>query len=755
MHKTKKEATMDESLESARKRARTEEVSSSTGVTKRILNKLSALLKEFPELKFVIDFEHLQEHVEAAVVKYAEEQEAKKHKDLLHMNYGQETSPLYSLPDEVFNKCLSFVGKGYYGVVGLTSKKLNKFYKKEFGSATAYLEMATSVNLANHCLNNLCKSLEEKDEFLKAAAVNGNLDILRAAVKDGYDLFPLVAMKKKSVSRSRNYNYSYEYDLYDDYNEEFDVYHADDDEKQHSRKIQTVKLSKLVERGHLHVLKYLHEELHYFLGLQRYCKPAIEHGKLEILQWLKNIGIMDNDDLCIGFIDNGSLKTDLDYCECAIKSGNVESLKWLLDIGQYNIMGCNSQVFADAIRTESTEMIQYCFNLGNNILNSYNVDCAIRHTKSVEVYRLVHELGYEFSDIENWLGFACRMADDLEIIKFFRSISAPWYDGIMKDIVEHGTLEMIQYAHQDGCQWTTHGEEYYCLLRSESFSLDKLNYLIDNGCVLDCEHSCSSGLISALKEKKELGLLDYFIGKNSGFDNRLFKEIFKSSSKPWFEGISYLLEKGKDVKNFTSLEEVFHFQEVFREEVFQERHDFDGIKYFHSLGLPWCLDSTRNTIFLSKIACYNDLDDVKWAYANGCQEGNLVPYVKAEWSDFGIRHWSQWKANCAFFEENGLLDEAFLEKSGIKKIDPRNVQEIGDAQLDSYNDVPRKSSFFQMDFCSLKNLVAHGYKFSSESVQESVCKEAYKKCCEYSQKAQKVDDRKRLALFVAMGVRDL
>lgn len=39
--------------------------------------------------------------------------------------------------------------------------------------------------------------MKEKDEMLKAAAVNGNVDILRAAVKDGYDLFPLVAMKKK------------------------------------------------------------------------------------------------------------------------------------------------------------------------------------------------------------------------------------------------------------------------------------------------------------------------------------------------------------------------------------------------------------------------------------------------------------------------------------------------------------------------------------------------------------------------------
>ena len=136
-----------------------------------ISNKLSALLKEFPEMRFIIDFEILQANVETAVVMYEEEKEAKKHETQLLMNYGEKTVPLYSLPDEVLSKCLSFVGKGHYGLVGLVSKKLNETYKKEFGRETAYLEIATSVKLANYCLNDLCKCLEEKDEFLKAAAV--------------------------------------------------------------------------------------------------------------------------------------------------------------------------------------------------------------------------------------------------------------------------------------------------------------------------------------------------------------------------------------------------------------------------------------------------------------------------------------------------------------------------------------------------------------------------------------------------------
>ena len=204
-----------------------------------------------------------------------------------------------------------------------------------------------------------------------------------------------------------------------------------------------------------------------------------------------------------------------------------------------------------------------------------------------------------------------------------------------------------------------------------------------------------------------------------------------------------MLENGIDIENYKSIEEVFH-----------KCKRMDGIKFFHGLGLPWCLDSARNNHLLSKIASYNDLDDVKWAYVNGCKGGILVPYVNKEWERNGIRHQTLWKANQVFFHENGLLDEAFLEKSGLKKQDPTKVQEIGDAQLESvcFGYEERENCFFKVDICSLTNLVNHGYAFRSNFEQESLCKEAYKKCCEYPQ----IEDyRKSLALFVGMGVRDL
>ncbi|GFH44734.1 hypothetical protein CTEN210_01208 [Chaetoceros tenuissimus] len=698
-------------------------------------SKLKSLSKEFPEIKYIVDvdFENLQTHVvEAAVEKYMddgedemngmaalnhlvrqasgsqneeslssqsddsddssldsneyfdedddsmqeeedkesvpeteakkqeEDEEEKKRKAQLSLNYGKkEIVPFHSLPDEVLSNCLSYVGRGHYGLVGLASKKLYTAYKAEFGRETACLEMASTVSLANHCLRKLCKYSKDKVELLKAAAVNGNLDILRAAVEDGYELCPLVAMKKGRTVCGKNVFY-----FGDDY---FEMHY--------NWKPANVKLSKLVERGHLHVLKYLYEELFYD-ELHRYSLPAIQHGQVEMLQWLDDIGCMKPNSF--GFMDDYELKS-LDFCKFAILNGSVEALKWLHGIKGYVIKNHNNNVLADAISSKSTEMIQYCFDLGYNNLGIYGVEVAIKETQSVAVFRLMYELGYDFGrfKIKKWhsiLRGSNYTADYFEIIRFLRSISIPWDDGFMKDIVQYGTLEMIQYAYEDGCPWTTSGEEYTCLFkwksRSERCTLEKFNYLIKNGCSFDYEEDHVYGLMFGLEEWKDFFLLENFVGKNSSFDNMLFRR-FLDQSEVWFEGIDYLLEKGKDIQIFKSIEEVFHVR--------HRRHDIDVIKYFHSLGWPWCLDSSRNTQLLSEIACYNGIFDVLWAYDNGCHGGHSVQYVKEEWDKNscdagggfieyvrekwekkGIRKREEWKENQYWFEENEMLDDTFL-----------------------------------------------------------------------------------------------
>ncbi|GFH55565.1 hypothetical protein CTEN210_12041 [Chaetoceros tenuissimus] len=666
---------------------------------------------------------------------------AKKHKALTtngrsEIKNSTKRVTIYSLPEELLQKCFSYVGKGHYGLVGLVSRRFRRHYIAAFGKTiyiggkkkfigigiTSYLEMATSVKLANFCLNELCPLPKDKDEMLRAAAVNGNLDILRAAVKDGYDLFPLVEMKKETLyGNEHNWGYSY----YDENlhghlsqieldNFAIDVYFTDEDEKQSTWNTRIVKLSKLVERGHLHVLQFLHEE--FKNGLQRYCKPAIQHGQLEILDWLYTMGYMN---------PNDKLYKLFDFCSCAVKAGNVQALEWLLSKDFHLDEDLEVELMGDAIRSKSTEMIQYCFDL-DFAFHPRHVE-AIRETKCLDVYRKVHELGFEFGELRKWYNQRkpWEIKDCFEIIKFLVSMSIPWSKKVMTDILQHGTIEMIRDAHAQGCPWST-PEGFYACLSSEHSSLEKCTFLMENGCQFDYELSIDYELsfVRKVLEKKDLSLLGLFVGNDSNFDNTLFKSIVKCGDTLWLEGIASVLEKGKEIQNFASIEEVF-----------ATCQNIKGIKYFQSLGLPWTLDNAANTLLLSKIACFNELEDVKWAYENGCKGGPLVPFVREDWVSSGIRQREEWKKNLKFFEEKGLLASM-------------DIQKIGDAQLDSkYSS--RSSMFFRIDYASLKSLVDRGYAFRSESEKDSITKEALEKCYKHSIHH---NIRKKLALFQKMGV---
>lgn len=694
--------------------------------TEALSTKLLSLYDEFPEMNFIVNSQKMQTHVATAVKKYKDaiikhaESEAKKREAQALVYREEETVPLYSLPDEVLQNCLSYVGKGYFGIVALASKKLRKAYIVGFGKETKYLEMATSIKLVNLCLSTLCKTSEEKDEILKAAAVNGHLDILRYAVSEGYDLFPLVEMKSETV-------YQYEDGTYGDHDEDEhgpyceygleeiskEVYYTDEDQKSTwgGRK---VKLSQLVAKGHLDVLKYLHDELNYRVGFQRYCRPAIQHGKVEIMEWLHAIGCMNPYDamheLCM---DQKGKCRPFNFYLFAIKCGSVEALEWLLNKGFE--LEDDIYVMEEAIRSKSVEMIDYCFDLGFNF-QAYGVQEAIRETKNLEVYRKVHELGYDFKEMKKWYNQRqpWDIKDSFEIIKYLSSVSTQWTEKVMLDIVEYGTLEMIRFAHENGCPWSS-SEVIYALLSRHDFCHEKFNYLMEIGCQIEFDRS----VVNRLRGKKDLDLLELFVGKNTTLDNALFKKMVECP--PWLEGVTYVLENGKDIQNFASIEEVF---EICR--------TIDGLKYFHSLGLPWCIDTSRNALVLCEIACFNELDDVKWAYENGCKGGPCLNEEKVK-PDFRKR--KPWKVNRTFLEENAILA-------------PMNIQEIGDAELQSkYSS--RDSMFFTIDYPTLKSLVDRGYAFRSQSEKESITKEALEKCMNHVFNG---NERKRLALFQKMGV---
>ncbi|GFH55529.1 hypothetical protein CTEN210_12005 [Chaetoceros tenuissimus] len=711
-----------------------------------LANKISSFYNQNPEMKYIIDSQQLQAGVEVAVKKYkqdiilhakAEEakqriEEEKKRRAQALMYQEEETVPLHSLPDEVLQNCLSYVGKGHFGVVGLVSKKLRKSYVAGFGKKTKYLEMATSVKLVNYCLKVFCKTSEEKDELFKAAAVNGNLDILRHATSQGYDLFPLVEMSSETVYEHEDGTYG-EYDAewhgpYCEYRlEEIskEVFCTDEDMENSWGVRKKVKLSQIVARGHIHILKYLYEELNYSVGLQRYCRPAIQYGNVEILEWLDSIGCMNTSDAMHKYyLDTSGRRSlgdyrPLNFCSFAVKCGSVEALEWLLDNDfEFEV---DAHVMKDAICSKSVGMIRLCFDLGHNF-EALEIEKVIRGTNNLDVYRTVHELGFDFKTMSNWYDES-RPRDAFEIIKFFRSVSIPWEKQVMRDFVTYGTIEMIRYAHENGCPWSSSGL-LAAILRSETFSYEKFNYLmLEIGCQMDY----NGYVIDRLRDMEDLEVLEVFVGKNSSLDNALLKKMVECIGlshyfKPWLEGVTFILEKGKEIQNFHSIEEVF--------KIFPR---IDGLKYFHSLGLPWCLDTSRNNRLLVGIACYNELDDVRWAYENGCTGGG--PCVKDKHIESKFRHASNLKPSRPFLEENGIL-VPMNEFAQLEKKYPS-----------------RDSMFFEMNVSALKALVDRGFAFRSQLEKDSTIKKTLEECMYYS--TANSEKRKRLALFQQMGVREL
>lgn len=551
--------------ESVKKRARE---SASIDVNKRtkdlVSKKLFSLHNEFPEVKYIARSTKFLKHAvkmnRDTMIENVEEKE---------IHEEEESAPLYSLPDELVSNCLSFLGEGHYGLVGLVSKKLNQAYKADFGQETTYNEMATSVKLVNYCLKEFGKT--HQDDLFKAAAVNGNLAVLRALVKVGYNLSLLIRMEKKTLYGDDDGKWltSDDFEPYITeccFDKKEDIYYTDD---------EGVDLSQIVARGHLHVLKYLHEKLNCHEGLEKYVQPAIQYGNVEILEWLRDIGCMNSDHKMFTFYHEPRehIFWRFAFCDEAVRCGNVQSLGWLLD-HEYEFSEY-FPVILNAVRSKSTEMIRFCFEKGYG--SDYD-DCnhAITESEDIEVYHLFHELGFEFKgDIGDWVGHyrTHDIANNFDILKFLRSISVPWNNKIMAVIVEHGTLEMIRHAHEDGCPWTPHGDECYPLLRGLNQSMDgkmvkvdyieKWKYLINNGCTFNYGHrnlwTINKDLKEFLTSKKDLVLLQFFVGKDPSFDDELFRYFLMkaSSGELWFEGIFHIVENGKNSsKIFRSIEEV-------------------------------------------------------------------------------------------------------------------------------------------------------------------------------------------------------
>ena len=253
-------------------------------------------------------------------------------------------------------------------------------------------------------------------------------------------------------------------------------------------------------------------------------------------------------------------------------------------------------------------------------------------------------------------------AEDFEIIKFLRSVGVEWNRYIMTDIVSRGSLEMIKFAHEDGCPWCVlnYSEIYYLLSSGkEKYCSQKLKYLVDNGCSFDYDGSKRASLtLKACWELRELSALECLVGKFSKFDNALLKELlsnYKShhtygplKDKPWLEGIKFVFEKGKEISCFDTIDDVFDVLP-----------NMELAKHLREcLKLPWVSNDLNKYTILSKIACHHGIEGLQWALDNGL--GYNDPSLKCFKQKF-----EDTNEVCKLIIDRGFVFPSRLEKSEV------------------------------------------------------------------------------------------
>lgn len=109
----------------------------------------------------------------------------------------------YVLAIVYFFKNAWHLGDDRYALVATVSKKMCNAHEEEFDnverSYTTYYAATALVETAKYFNEEFCNSLDKKDKLFTAAAVNGNVHILRYSVESGHDFFPFIYMRHDNV----------------------------------------------------------------------------------------------------------------------------------------------------------------------------------------------------------------------------------------------------------------------------------------------------------------------------------------------------------------------------------------------------------------------------------------------------------------------------------------------------------------------------------------------------------------------------
>ena len=607
-------------------------------------SKLTELSNEYPELSDINEC-----HIIMQKLKYKQQKLE-----------NEEKCPLYKLPQDMFNKCLSFLDKSY-SFVAPVSKHFHESYKLTFGDtetrvdfkglskeAGVYLvesfphefsseEQRWSVARFLFCPRSPELTITCTDYLMHKAARQGNLAVYKYFLENGHDLLR---------AQSRNWNL----------------------------------FRKLGEYGHLHILQYLKEEHYFYEGFCYSAIGAAYGGQVDIIDWMhKEIDCFSNEGA-------GNL---IEEClEEALEYGQIEVIKWFDKHFEYEEI-----LIERVVATANLDTIKFYietkwpFPWTQSLAEE--LEDKIIETENIDIIKYFVENGFQFTTK------SARTAAELEDVYIVKYLTTLGIELVLDEIQDKETysFEWMKFRFEKERVWWNNASIVRCMnRRSANFSIKMLTYLHERNCPLGSLQG-SASLMNIFMSFVDMDILKYVVHKMSDIPGLKDDILHVALDHEWVEGFKYIIQN-LDGCSLPSMNDA----------TFICGHKLDFLKFCKSQGMKWVHTDIVPRDILD-IATRKDWDLLEWVTSEiGCHVLNSTHILEiAECFDFRRDVLEHFHDNRFFLTKDALkiAIEEYMEVKVLKSLVEMGFkvdEDVFDLAMEIFDDEPTDKAIEILSF---------------------------------------------------------